>query len=290
MMGGRGAESPCFVNRGMWPMTARKESERVSTRLLGVCSVLRGLLAGATRDEVLTRHRVGTVLRDIKSATGTYGEHAVERAATELGVTVPTLYRHLAVAEAWSAEELRALIDHTDRFGQPLSWSHFVTLTRAPDPVARQALFEHCIEEAWSVRDLAFHLTEGPALENATEAVTPVREALAEGIRNATRAAVDVGIFAEALADRLMDDEPKHDAELFTRAIGAFEELRHRAEATLAQLHAANHASESRVRSAPSVRLEVHSSAEVSERAAQDEAAEEPPPRSTGARGHAPRR
>src|ERR1700723_1126723 len=107
------------------------DSDARARALLGACSVLRGLLAAASRDEVLTRYRVGAILNDLKRAPGTYGDGAIEGVAAEVGISAQTLYRYAAVADNWSDAEVSEQSAKTNRFGQTLTWSHFVALSNA---------------------------------------------------------------------------------------------------------------------------------------------------------------
>ena len=228
--------------------------DRADLALLGVCSVVRGLLSGATRDEVLTRYRVGEALRMVKGMPHTYGTQSVERIAAELGLAAPVLYRYIAVAESWSPEDLKRQTEKTNRFGQPLSWSHFLALTRAPES-ARVPLLDKCLENAWSVRDLRLRierLAKKRSAERAgARAADAVHTALREGIQNAHRAVAEFRALVETLDDRSTGLEDPIDAELLARAVETLEELHAGAEATLVLLRGAGQ-SQRRILCAPS--------------------------------------
>lgn len=290
-----GAQDECSVRCaatqiGML-MTGEEGVEQEQLALLGAATVLRGLLAAATRDEVLTRHQAGMILRDIKGAPGTYGVRCVERIGAELGIAPATLYRYMAVAENWSAAEIRVESTKTNRFGQPPAWSHFLALTRAPDSSSRRALLDECMGEGWTARELAERIAEltdeASRNDRPRSAEDPLQTALAAGIHCAARASGDLSVFASALAARLGDPDAAADGDLVTRAITAFEELREQADSALAQLHAASRASGGRLRAATRARVAVRASQEpVME--ADDESDEEPaalsPPRKARAR------
>ena len=228
--------------------------------LLGACSVIRGLLAGVERDEILTRHRVGVALLAIKQRRDTYGTQAVERVAEELGVGTRLLYQHITVAEHWTEVEIRVQVDKTNRFGQPLSWSHLLALTRIDDANARIALVDDCLGNAWSVHELTQQVEQHvasamaqqdnrPRSSDAARAGEAVRAALKEGIHSGGRAVSDVRLFEEALGERLADADEPVDDELLGRALRTFEELQARAESAIARLREARMtASQRRVR------------------------------------------
>ena len=227
------------------------ESKEMNRALLGMCSVIRGLLAGAARDEVLTRRQVGEVVGKVRAMPDAYGQHCVPRIAEEVGMTAANLYRHIAVAECWTAAEVTALMDRTDRFGQPLSWSHLVLLAQAPDGTAREIMLEECLSSAWSVRELKEHMDrlKRSARDGRWSPARAVHATLREGIDFGVRASADVGVFTSALAERIdtLDEEP--NPALVAEAIAAFEELQERARSVLAQLRGVT-ASERRIRCA----------------------------------------
>jgi hypothetical protein len=229
-------------------------SDGTDAALFDVCEAIRELLARAVRDELLARYRAGSLLSLIKRTPGTYGEHAVDRLAAELGIASPTLYRYAMVAENWTLAEIEAVSVRAGRFGEPLSWSHLVVLTRVTRAAKRRALVDESLARGWSVRKLTTVIgaLATPPSDDDAPAEASVRVALTEGIQNATRATVELDIFAEALASRLaeLDDDADTDDALVTRAIHAFQELHLRAESTLSQLRGATRASEKRLRCA----------------------------------------
>jgi len=245
-------------------MSVPSASDDVDAAFLRACEEIRALFAQAVRDELHTRYRAGALLSVVKRTPLAYGEGAVERIAAELGMAVATLYRYATVAESWSLAEIEDQSRRTNRFGEPLSWSHLVALTRVPNPVSRRALAAQCLAEGWPVRRLTQIITalagEDALDDDDARADESVRVALTEGIQSATRAAVELSIFAEALQARLADLEVDADAELVARAIDAFEQLHVRAESTLDQLRGATRSSEKRLRCAAPVRVDAASS------------------------------
>jgi hypothetical protein len=220
------------------------------TAVVGVCSAVRGLLSEATRGEILTRHQVGEILRTVKHDPATYGSEAIERVAAELGWKARELYRYITVAETWSAADLRALLDQTSRFGHSLSWSHFLALTQAPE-TARAGLAAECLAYAWSVRELIRQITsvpcDKPRNSDSAKAGEEVHAALKESIQTGNRAAADLRMLVDALADRLAAMENPVDEKLLARAVQTFEDIHAQAEAGLRQLRGASQ-SQPRVR------------------------------------------
>ena len=236
----------------MEPTTSR-EADDVAARLATECAVIRTLLAQAVRDEVATRYRIGVRVCVVKRAPDRFGKHGVEWLASQLGLGRGTLYRYAAVAENWTDAELRALATRLTPQGEPLSWSHMVALTRVLGRGSRRRLASTCISAGWTVRELTKQIDElgtpeshdDPELENSHEGGDPVQVALVDGIQTAARFGVQLDVFLEALEDRLTNTEG--DDTLVSRAIGAFEALQGKVDASLGTLRRARSSSRLRI-------------------------------------------
>lgn len=222
----------------------------MSRALLELTATIRALLGQVLRDEVLTRHQIGSHVVAAKRAPSTYGTNAVENIAADVGVSSDELYRAAAVAETWTADELKKLAARTNRAGRPLSWSHWVALTKAP-PAARHRLIERCLAESWSVRELRLNVVR-PSSADAVSDDVSVHSALTEGLRTAKKAAADLTVFIEALETRLGDGSP--DDPLVARVLDACEQVEEVARDARVRIERAARASETRLRvSAPHV-------------------------------------
>jgi hypothetical protein len=115
------------------------------------CILIQRLLAEAATDEIDKRYKIGAIVRAvIETKDGKYGEHAVENLASAIGRDATTLYQYAAVAGMWTEPEMRVHSRRLDAHGEPLSWSHWMELTRAK-ATWRQWL-ELALLESWSVR------------------------------------------------------------------------------------------------------------------------------------------
>jgi len=230
-------------------------TEVSSRAFVDVCARIRGLLAEAIRNEVVSRHSVGELVNGVVRSADRYGDHAVERIGAELGVSTTILYGAASVAENWSQSELRHLCAKTNYRGEPLSWSHFLALTRVRSAVKRRALAEQCLAEAWAVRELRQQVADlQPAGRERADGSSDesLRVAVDEGVRTARRAAADIGTFLEALEARLSDGD--HE-ELLSRALAACDELNERLQATRTFLSQTTRSSAPRVRIAVRTRV-----------------------------------
>jgi hypothetical protein len=163
-------------------------------------------------------------------------------------------------------------MEKTTRMGEPLTWSHLVALTRVRTGAGRRMLAEECLREGWTIRELAervvAHVGEsrgaagggGGVAEDGDEQES-VRVALTEGIQSASRFAVHMGIFIEALEARLADADG--DADLVEQAISAFEDVHEKVGVSLGRLRGASKPSGARVAVGPRVRVEVAGSEEA---------------------------
>ena len=108
----------------------------------------------ARRPDARTRYAIGATIAEIKSRPGQYGSGSVAVVAAALREDVPSLYRHAAVAERWTAAEVDELLERRGPDGKGLSWSHLVTLGAVPGTAARAGLVERALAEGLSVRAL----------------------------------------------------------------------------------------------------------------------------------------
>jgi hypothetical protein len=171
------------------------------------CEAVRKLLATAAVEEIDARYRVGVVIHAVKEAEGTYGEAAVERLAKVVGRDAASLYRYAAVAKAWPEPEMRALSRRANAFGEPLSWSHWVELARAPK-TWRQWL-ELALLENWSARRLSKEIDAETHDGNEREIDDTTHGALVDVLRGVRRFDGEVADSFDALLDRLAREPPR---------------------------------------------------------------------------------
>jgi len=203
-------------------MTDANALASMKTALRRRCVAIQRLLAKAAVDEVDTRYEIGSIVRSIEDAGNAYGERSVERVASALGISAATLYRYSAVARAWPASEMRTLSRRRNANGEPLSWSHWVELTRAPKTWSRWV--DQALEGCWSARRLARELDAevgGPNESGLPEDTT--RAALMEALKEAQHWNSQVKVFGAAL-DRLARSSrhPPEIEELLARALDLF--------------------------------------------------------------------
>jgi len=145
--GGR-AEAPAG-SVGPPPSSRGRAPDTLGTRIAD----LRRLFA--RRPDARTRYAIGATIAEIKARPAQYGSGGVAVVAAALKEDVPSLYRHAAVAERWSAAEVEAILERKGAGGKGLSWSHLVALGAVAGTVVRAALVERALAEGLSVRKLS---------------------------------------------------------------------------------------------------------------------------------------
>jgi hypothetical protein len=216
------------------------------------CATVRRLLADAVREDVRTRHKVGVILIRVHAEANTYGECAIERMAEELATSTHILYSCARVAECWSKPQIATLSARTNARGEPLSWSHFIVLTKAAGSL-RGAWTERCLRAGWSVRELREEMAQerarnAPCPEDDEADGEPFRIALREGLQHASRASVQFDVIREGLQSRQVAAGLGTDEDLRARAIQAYERLGESVDATLECLRETPRSSERRLR------------------------------------------
>lgn len=196
----------------------------LSPGLRPVYESIRELLAGATRDEARSRHRIGVHIVEVKRAPDKYRAHAVERLAHALGTNVHTLYRCASVAECWSAEQLDEVLRRTTTKGQPLSWSHFVVLAGVTSPKRRAELVDYALRKRLTVRELVAQV-EAQGQWSVDNRALVVLQRLVKATERWSEAAR--GMHEELLAELERTDrqEEGDSAGLIEQAIAAEEQL-----------------------------------------------------------------
>jgi DNA-binding NarL/FixJ family response regulator len=132
----------------------------------------------ARRPDARTRYAIGATIAEIKARPAQYGSGRIALVAAALREDVPSLYRHAAVAERWSAGEVEELLERKGADGKGLSWSHLVALGAVTGAVVRAGLVERALAEGLSMRALS-----RLANASAPPAASTVRAGRKEGTR-----------------------------------------------------------------------------------------------------------
>jgi hypothetical protein len=178
------------------------------TNFKAACKVARDSLTDAERNDVTARHKVGVIVREVMDEAK-YGENAVGRMESELGVDEKTLYRYGKVAEVWSAKEFKKVVGQLNDKRLPLTWSHLEILAGVEDGRSRRALQARVLKECLSVRALlaATHTSpsDRPISDTQDEKATP-----SASIRRLGRTLAGVEREAKAMSERVMQDVGSH--------------------------------------------------------------------------------
>lgn len=157
------------VNRAIekMPGALRKRYEKLAEQL-----------AEATAVDVKVRYEIAVVVRDAKDRKK-YGDKAVKLLSEALGYSESALYPYAYVAETWTKKELSTLLRRKNVYGDHLSWSHLIELSRVMSKRERNQLIETALEHGLSVRAM-MALRDGDRVEDDIE---PAQRTAASGLR-----------------------------------------------------------------------------------------------------------
>jgi hypothetical protein len=114
--------------------------------LRDACDAIGEALAKVGPEDVMVRWRLGALVRASQGAPNKYGNGAVNQIASRLAFSPATLYRFAKVADAWTLDDLSALLAMRGTNGLPLRWMHVVVLASVAshrrDPLVQKALSE----------------------------------------------------------------------------------------------------------------------------------------------------
>ena len=130
---------------------ADKSVSNIDEELTQFCERARGLWVEAGRSEVGPRYQVAMIVRAVKSESR-YGKKGMKRLEETLEVDGSTLYRYAQVADAWSEEELNAIVTRRNTKSLALTWSHLEAIATETDRTRRTLLVEQALSESLSVR------------------------------------------------------------------------------------------------------------------------------------------
>jgi hypothetical protein len=102
----------------------------MSPELQRVCREVQQLLNRNDARDAYDRYLIGSIIRDVRNQTNTYGEGSVGKIARVVGRDVDTLYEYADVAETWSQTEVTRLLERKTALGVPLSFSHLIELSK----------------------------------------------------------------------------------------------------------------------------------------------------------------
>lgn len=128
------------------------ESKAVERNIKSVSKKVKTLLARADHNDVLARYEVSVILKNVM-ADAKYGENAIAKMQSEIGLKKQSLYRIARVAQAWPEVEFSELANRVNKNEWPLSWSHFELLASIDE--SRNQMVERALAESLTVAELA---------------------------------------------------------------------------------------------------------------------------------------
>lgn len=120
---------------------------------------IRTLVAREEKNVALTRYAIGAHVNEVTGGKETYGDNAVGIIAHAVDRDEDSLYDYAAVAAAWEEGSFKKLLAERNARGAPLSFSHFIELTKKRGKgrdgltlEARTDLLNLVLQESWTVR------------------------------------------------------------------------------------------------------------------------------------------
>ena len=132
----------------------RKAAKPTNDALHESIEKVRTLLAETDEKDVVNRYEIAVRFCELRDG-GKYGKGVVPKVAAKLGLGEATVHDYANVAETWpDAKKFSKLAAKKGEHGRPLSWSHFVELTREENGTQRRSLMTKALKEGWSVPEL----------------------------------------------------------------------------------------------------------------------------------------
>jgi hypothetical protein len=140
-------------------LTPKQALERMNEELRSRCEKLREELADKSRPDVLTRYRLGELVKQAGESAEKYGKGAVEQVARAFGLDSAVLYNYANVAKVWTHKEVEERLGSAAEAGVPLSITHLVRISSV-EKVHHEKLFEAIQGEGLSVKELSRRIVQ----------------------------------------------------------------------------------------------------------------------------------
>jgi hypothetical protein len=146
-----------------------KAVARMNAALVEVYEDLGNRWAKTDRATALNRYSMGQAVNTVTRDKKTYGAHAVELLSAALGHGDDSLYDMAKVASIWAKADFEAILERPTVHRRPLSFSHFVALSRVPTAAKRREFIEAALESGLSVRELTRRIDAQAAVAHETD-------------------------------------------------------------------------------------------------------------------------
>lgn len=115
---------------------------------------IRDLLTKVEQGSIMARWEVGQTV-DKTTDEAKYGESAVDKLATALGIDDETLLRCRAFTITYDRKEVKELLERRTESDRGITWSHIDLLNRVPKDSLRKALTDKFFKQELTVRELS---------------------------------------------------------------------------------------------------------------------------------------
>jgi hypothetical protein len=130
---------------------------------------------------ILGRYQISLHIRDIyldvmENNGGRYGAQAVQMIRNYFGWDQGTIYQALKVTEAYTLEEVEAIAGMRFPNGQPVTYTHLVSLADEEDDDRRQKLLTQTVKKGWTSGKVAREVRENSPPQELPEGTAPKEE------------------------------------------------------------------------------------------------------------------
>jgi hypothetical protein len=140
------------------------------------CSEIKRSLRDCDRNDATGRYRVALAIREVRDGEANrYGENAMNRLASEVGLSVVSLYAYARVPDAWDEPAFKELQTDNAKASGSVCWWHLVELAKVTDIQQRSELLDAVRRERLSVRDLKDRIAEKTRPQTATDSANTER-------------------------------------------------------------------------------------------------------------------
>jgi hypothetical protein len=155
---------------------------------------IKALLTKSATINTLAMYEVGRLVNEVRNAKR-YGDQAVAKLARALDRDVDSLYVYGSVAKTWTESRFKSLVARRSVNGMPLTFSHFVALTKAPQK-KRAPLLEETLRNGYSFRQLMDLIASGRGPAFSEVRTGTVRDLTAGRFLEVARTESTVGLLA----------------------------------------------------------------------------------------------
>lgn len=154
---------------------ARQELfNKMDPKLQSVARTFEAVEQQLKKNDLVSRHKLGTKIREVVENDNVYGAGAVEKLAEYLGdYTAAGLYNLRTYADQYTEEQVIAIADRTMANGQHVTYTHLLEISKIKSEGARAKMLERTFKDSLSAGQIAAEVTAKFATRNSRSGGRP---------------------------------------------------------------------------------------------------------------------